>query len=46
MKHQAASLKQINVTFELLSFLISVVPSGAPVRALRAGASRSVSQKR
>ena len=26
MKHQAASLKQINVTLELLSFIISVVP--------------------
>lgn len=45
-KHQAASLKQTNAALELLSFIISVVPQGAAVRASRVGASRSISQRR
>ena len=46
MNHQAVSLKQINVTLELPSFIISLVSREAPVRGLRFGAIRSVSQRR
>lgn len=46
MNHQAVSLKQINVTLELPSLIIFLVSREAPVRDLRVGAIRSVSQRR
>lgn len=45
MKNEAESLRQINVTLELSSFTISLVPREAPLRDSRVGAIKPVSER-